>query len=157
MLTVPVRVAGARGAVRVVSIEQRGGGAVLVRYAVQGGLPAVGSRRLQLRARRRVRCSHNSVTTAHVRVQVHALLCDSVHVLVLRMLYSTHLVCCPCRRFMAEFLGIVAGHLYYFLKFTYPQEHGGPQLLNTPEFLCATHHFVVTPTRTRSRSILDSY
>ena len=43
---------------------------------------------------------------------------------------------------MAEFLGIVAGHMYYFLKFTYPQEHGGPQLLNTPEFLCALHHFV---------------
>ena len=57
---------------------------------------------------------------------------------------------------MAEFLGIVAGHLYYFLKFTYPQDHGGPQLLNTPEFLCATRHFVVTPTSTHtlSRSIV---
>lgn len=46
------------------------------------------------------------------------------------------IIACICR-FMAEFLGIVAGHLYYFLKFTYPQDHGGPRLLETPEFLCA--------------------
>lgn len=36
---------------------------------------------------------------------------------------------------MMELLGILVGHLYVFLKFKYPQELGGPELLNTPEFL----------------------
>ncbi|CAG0883169.1 unnamed protein product [Cyprideis torosa] len=34
-----------------------------------------------------------------------------------------------------EFLGIIVGHLYYFLAFSYPQDFGGPSLLETPEFI----------------------
>lgn len=34
-----------------------------------------------------------------------------------------------------ELLGILVGHLYYFLMFKYPQELGGPALLQTPAFL----------------------
>lgn len=29
-------------------------------------------------------------------------------------------------------IGIIVGHLYFFLKFKYPQELGGPALLETP-------------------------
>nr|XP_033325448.1 derlin-1 [Megalopta genalis] len=36
---------------------------------------------------------------------------------------------------MMELFGILVGHLYVFLKFKYPQEFGGPQLLNTPKVL----------------------
>jgi len=36
---------------------------------------------------------------------------------------------------MMELLGIVVGHLYFFLVFKYPQEFGGPQFLNTPSLL----------------------
>jgi derlin-1 len=36
---------------------------------------------------------------------------------------------------LASILGIVVGHLYYFLKYVYPQELGGPSLLTTPTFL----------------------
>lgn len=34
-----------------------------------------------------------------------------------------------------ELIGIVVGHLYFFLTFTYPQEYHGRQFLQTPEFL----------------------
>lgn len=34
-----------------------------------------------------------------------------------------------------DLLGIVVGHLYYFLAFKYPQDFGGPTLLKTPGFL----------------------
>lgn len=34
-----------------------------------------------------------------------------------------------------ELLGILIGHLYFFLMFKYPQELGGPTLLQTPSFL----------------------
>lgn len=34
-----------------------------------------------------------------------------------------------------ELLGILIGHLYFFLAFKYPQELGGPSLLATPGFL----------------------
>ncbi|XP_023024586.1 derlin 1 [Leptinotarsa decemlineata] len=34
-----------------------------------------------------------------------------------------------------ELFGILIGHLYFFLMFKYPQEMGGPVLLNTPSFL----------------------
>ncbi|CAB0034493.1 unnamed protein product [Trichogramma brassicae] len=34
-----------------------------------------------------------------------------------------------------ELIGILCGHLYFFLKFKYPQEFGGPSLLNTPAIL----------------------
>jgi len=33
---------------------------------------------------------------------------------------------------LMELVGIVVGHLYFFLKFKYPQEMGGPTLLSTP-------------------------
>lgn len=34
-----------------------------------------------------------------------------------------------------ELFGILVGHLYVFLKFKYPQELGGTELLNTPKIL----------------------
>lgn len=45
-----------------------------------------------------------------------------------------------------ELFGILVGHLYVFLKFKYPQELGGPELLNTPRIL--EHYF--PPQRVRS-------
>lgn len=36
---------------------------------------------------------------------------------------------------MMELFGILVGHLYVFFKFKYPQELGGPELLNTPKIL----------------------
>jgi Derlin-1 len=36
---------------------------------------------------------------------------------------------------MYSIIGIFVGHLYYFLKFQYPQEMGGQQFLNTPSIL----------------------
>ena len=32
-----------------------------------------------------------------------------------------------------ELIGILIGHLYFFLMFTYPQDFGGPSLLSTPQ------------------------
>lgn len=32
-------------------------------------------------------------------------------------------------------VGILVGHLYFFLKFTYPQELGGSEFLQTPNFI----------------------
>lgn len=32
-------------------------------------------------------------------------------------------------------IGILVGHLYFFLKIKYPQELGGPNYLNTPAFM----------------------
>lgn len=34
-----------------------------------------------------------------------------------------------------ELVGIIVGHLYFFLMFKYPQELGGPALLQTPSIL----------------------
>ena len=34
---------------------------------------------------------------------------------------------------MIELIGIFVGHVYYFLKFRYSQEFGGPNLLETPQ------------------------
>lgn len=34
-----------------------------------------------------------------------------------------------------ELLGIFVGHMYFFLMFKYPQELGGPTLLQTPAIL----------------------
>lgn len=36
---------------------------------------------------------------------------------------------------MNELIGIFVGHLYFFLVFKYPQDYGGPKLINTPQFL----------------------
>ncbi|BET00338.1 Der1-like family [Nesidiocoris tenuis] len=34
-----------------------------------------------------------------------------------------------------ELVGIIVGHLYYFLMYTYPREMGGPTLISTPQFI----------------------
>ena len=34
-----------------------------------------------------------------------------------------------------EHLGIVVGHIYFFLMFSYPQEYGGRQLIRAPLIL----------------------
>lgn len=34
-----------------------------------------------------------------------------------------------------ELVGIVVGHLYFFLAIQYPQEFGGPVFLTTPQIL----------------------
>ena len=50
-------------------------------------------------------------------------------------LYDAMCLCvCVCRG-LNELLGIVVGHLYFFLAFKYPQDFGGAALLKTPEFL----------------------
>lgn len=36
---------------------------------------------------------------------------------------------------LLSLFGILIGHLYFFLKFTYPQELGGANLLETPRFI----------------------
>jgi len=36
---------------------------------------------------------------------------------------------------MIELIGIFVGHVYYFLKFRYAQDFGGPDLLKTPQWL----------------------
>lgn len=54
-----------------------------------------------------------------------------------------------------ELFGILVGHLYFFLMFKYPQELGGPALLQTPAFLKSifpdqiggVHGFGVPPQR----------
>jgi len=38
-------------------------------------------------------------------------------------------------RFLVQLCGIIVGHLYFFLVFKYPQDFGGPRLLQTPNFL----------------------
>jgi len=38
-------------------------------------------------------------------------------------------------RGMLDLVGIVVGHLFFFLMFQYPQEFNGPQVLTTPNFL----------------------
>lgn len=36
---------------------------------------------------------------------------------------------------LLSLFGILIGHLYFFLKFTYPQELGGTNFLETPSFI----------------------
>ena len=38
-------------------------------------------------------------------------------------------------QFIMELLGIVVGHIYFFLKFKYPVEFGGRDFLQTPQFI----------------------
>jgi len=40
---------------------------------------------------------------------------------------------------MIELIGIFVGHVYYFLKFRYAQDFGGPDLLKTPQVIYRTH------------------
>lgn len=59
---------------------------------------------------------------------------------------------------MFSVVGIVVGHLYFFLKFKYPQELGGGSYLNTPRFLKqyfpdvqgGVHGFGVAPVNQRN-------
>jgi len=44
-----------------------------------------------------------------------------------------------------EVIGIVVGHLYYFVFFKYPEEYGGTPLISTPSFLY--HYFPSVPGR----------
>lgn len=37
-------------------------------------------------------------------------------------------------RFLADLVGIIVGHLYYFLVFIYPDEYGGDRWIQTPSF-----------------------
>ena len=34
-----------------------------------------------------------------------------------------------------EIIGILVGHLYFFLMFKYPQDFGGRRFISTPQFL----------------------
>ena len=36
---------------------------------------------------------------------------------------------------IVDLMGIVVGHVYYFLEDVFPREHGGFRLLKTPRFL----------------------
>lgn len=36
---------------------------------------------------------------------------------------------------LQELVGIIVGHTYFFLMYKYPQEMGGPQLIQTPQIL----------------------
>ena len=36
---------------------------------------------------------------------------------------------------MIELIGIFVGHVYYFLKFRYAQDFGGPDILKTPQVI----------------------
>jgi len=59
---------------------------------------------------------------------------------------------------MNEILGILVGHLYFFLTFKYPQDFGGRSFLRTPEFLYrflpnrlgGVHGFGVAPSNRRA-------
>lgn len=56
---------------------------------------------------------------------------------------------------LVELIGILIGHLYYFLKYKYPLELGGAALLETPGFfkgffpdqVAGVHGFGVAPQR----------
>lgn len=49
--------------------------------------------------------------------------------------FQIEIQCLFSFRFMMHLCGIVIGHLYFFLVFKYPQDFGGPRLLQTPSFL----------------------
>lgn len=59
-----------------------------------------------------------------------------------------------------ELVGILVGHLYFFLMFKYPQELGGPVLLQTPTILKqwfpdqvgGVHGFGVPPQRAAAQA-----
>ncbi|XP_060852230.1 derlin-1 [Rhopalosiphum padi] len=55
---------------------------------------------------------------------------------------------------LQELVGIIVGHIYFFLMFKYPQEMGGPQLIQTPQIFYkffpnqrTVHGFGQPPTR----------
>jgi len=47
-----------------------------------------------------------------------------------------------------EFLGILVGHLYYFLMYSYPLDYGGTQFINTPQIL-----YDYFPSRSRTSGV----
>lgn len=53
---------------------------------------------------------------------------------------------------MFSVVGIVVGHLYFFMKFKYPQELGGPSYLETPAFL-----YVINWIVSNRRAIIRSF
>ena len=55
------------------------------------------------------------------------LLCKTIY-LFIKMLV-------PCYRGVMELIGILIGHLAFFLLFKYPQEFGGPAILTPPDFM----------------------
>lgn len=52
-------------------------------------------------------------------------------------------------RGLQELVGIIVGHLYFFLMFKYPQEMGGPQLIQTPQILLVLILFNINESSTR--------
>lgn len=60
---------------------------------------------------------------------------------------------------MNELIGILVGHMYFFLMFKYPQDFGGAALLSTPQFLYkyfpnqrgGVHGFGTAPNQPRRR------
>jgi len=38
-------------------------------------------------------------------------------------------------RGMAELIGILVGHLYFFMKYQYPEQYGGAPMLTTPQIV----------------------
>ncbi|PIK50879.1 putative derlin-1 [Apostichopus japonicus] len=50
---------------------------------------------------------------------------------------------------LAEILGILVGHLYFFLTFKYPQDFGGRTLLKTPDILVGSVGFGQAPASRR--------
>lgn len=65
---------------------------------------------------------------------------------------------------VSELTGILAGHVYYFLKFTYPQEYGTQSFLSTPTFLykvfpsrSSAAGFGVPPTRTAASTTQTTF
>jgi len=44
-------------------------------------------------------------------------------------------VCLHVYRGWNELLGILVGHVYFFLMFKYPQDFGGTQFISTPQIL----------------------
>ena len=45
------------------------------------------------------------------------------------------LIDCILGKGIEELVGILIGHMYFFLSFKYPQDFGGPSLLATPNIL----------------------
>jgi hypothetical protein len=73
-------------------------------------------------------------------VLCYAVLCCVVCVCayVIVYLYAVFSPCCACADNASgseELVGIFCGHVYYFLKYRYPVDHGGPAILETPAFM----------------------
>lgn len=65
-------------------------------------------------------------------LQIHEMLASLQEHHVDEILFEEPLFSCSG---LAELLGILVGHLYFFLMFKYPQDFGGRALLKTPDIL----------------------